>query len=241
MQIKTAMNYEEASTLAANLICAQVLQKPDCVLGLATGATPIGTYQKLITYFKNKTVDFSQVSSINLDEYVGLSPQNTQSYRYFMNHNLFDHINIPKEQTFLPDGTISDSKKACDDYDRIIKKSGGIDLQLLGLGLNGHIGFNEPSSQFQKGTHCVTLAQSTIEANSRFFDSIYQVPTKAYTMGIRDILQAEKIVLLVTGKAKANIVKTAFTGPITPQVPASILQLHKNFILIADHDALSEL
>lgn len=229
------------SRVTANLLSAQVIMKPDCVLGLATGSTPVGAYKQLVQWFQKGDLDFSEVTSVNLDEYKGLSPENDQSYRYFMNHNLFDHINIRKDHTFVPNGLESDAEKACDDYNKIIHDLGGIDLQLLGLGNNGHIGFNEPSSSFEKETHCVDLTQSTIDANARFFSSLSEVPRQAYTMGIQTIMQAKKIVVAVSGQGKASIVKEAFFGPITPQVPASVLQLHSDVTVVGDEAALSML
>lgn len=241
MRIIKATDYKQMSRMAANLISAQIIMKPECVLGLATGSTPIGTYEQLIEWYKKGDLDFSTVTSINLDEYKGLAPDNNQSYRYFMNTHLFDHVNIDKTKTFVPNGLEADSKKACDDYNNIIREKGGVDLQLLGLGNNGHIGFNEPSDIFEKETHCVKLTQSTIDANARFFESMDDVPKEAYTMGIGSIMQAKTIVIIVSGKGKAGIVKEAFFGPITPSVPASILQLHKDVILVGDEDALSEI
>lgn len=228
------------SRMAANMISAQMILKPDCVLGLATGSTPIGTYKQLIDWYHKGDLDFSQVTSVNLDEYKGLSPENDQSYRYFMNENLFNHVNINKAQTYVPNGLEADAKKACDDYNAIIHSVGGIDLQLLGLGHNGHIGFNEPCDYFEKETHCVDLTEKTIEANKRFFATIADVPKQAYTMGIQTILHARKVLLVVSGADKADIVKEAFFGPVTPQVPASILQLHSDVILVADDAALSK-
>lgn len=239
MKILAADDYTQMSRVAANLISAQVIMKPNCVLGLATGSTPIGIYEQLIRWYEKGDLDFSQVTTINLDEYKGLAPDNDQSYRYFMDTHLFNSINIRKECTYVPDGLEPDSAKACADYNKIIADCGGIDLQLLGLGLNGHIGFNEPGSAFEKETHCVNLTESTIQANSRFFDSMDLVPKQAYTMGIKTIMQAKKIVIVVNGKAKAQIVKDAFFGPITPKVPASVLQLHNDVTLVADMDALS--
>lgn len=239
MQIIRAEDYYHMSRMAANIISAQVIMKPDCVLGLATGSTPIGTYEQLIRWYDKGDLDFAEVTSINLDEYKGLSPENDQSYRYFMNEHLFKHINIKPENTYVPNGLEPDSEKACSDYNEIIKKSGGIDLQLLGLGHNGHIGFNEPGAAFEKETHCVDLTQSTIDANSRFFASMELVPKQAYTMGIKTIMQAKKIVVVVSGESKAQIVKDAFFGPCTPQVPASVLQLHNNVVLVGDEAALS--
>ena len=239
MIICRTKDYQDLSRKAANIIRAQVILKPDCVLGLATGSSPVGTYQNLVKWYQNGDLDFSNVSSINLDEYRGLRPDNDQSYRYFMNEHLFRHINIKLENTNVPDGLEEDSEKACAAYNEIIRQSGGIDLQLLGLGHNGHIGFNEPSEEFIKETHCVDLAQSTIDANSRFFASMDLVPKQAYTMGIQTIMQAKKIVVVVSGKSKAEIVKAAFFGPCTPKVPASILQLHRDVVLVGDGEALS--
>ena len=241
MKVYCAADYYHVSRVAANIISAQVIMKPDCVLGLATGSTPIGTYEQLIRWYEKGDLDFSQVHSINLDEYRGLSPENDQSYRYFMNKHLFDSINIDKKNTYVPDGMESDREKACRDYDEIIRAHGGIDMQILGLGHNGHIGFNEPGSAFGKETHCVQLTESTISANARFFASIDEVPREAYTMGIKSIMQAKKIVVIVSGESKKEIVKRAFTGPITPEVPASVLQLHTDVILVGDEAALSEM
>lgn len=239
MKIIKAKDYNHMSRMAANIISAQVILKPDCVLGLATGSTPIGAYEQLIRRYEEGDIDFSAVTSINLDEYRGLSGDNDQSYRYFMNKHLFSHINIRPERTFVPDGLEPDSDKACADYNKIIAGAGGIDLQLLGLGHNGHIGFNEPDTVFEKETHCVDLAQSTIDANSRFFASMDEVPKQAYTMGIKTIMQAKKVLVAVSGKDKAEIVRKAFFGPVTPQVPASVLQLHNDVILVGDEEALS--
>lgn len=240
MRVYCAADYYQVSRVAANIISAQVIMKPDCVLGLATGSTPIGTYEQLIRWYEKGDLDFSQVHSINLDEYRGLSPENDQSYRYFMNKHLFDSINIDKKNTFVPNGMEEDREKACREYDEIIRAHGGIDMQILGLGHNGHIGFNEPGSAFGKDTHCVKLTESTISANARFFASADDVPKEAYTMGIRSIMQAKKIVVIVSGEGKKEIVKKAFTGPITPEVPASVLQLHNDVILVGDEAALSE-
>lgn len=239
MKIVKAKDYGQMSRMAANYISAQVTLKPHCVLGLATGSSPTGTYQELIRRYQSGELDFSGVTSINLDEYKGLSPKNSQSYRYFMDTNLFNHINIDKSRTYVPNGLEEDAGKACADYDTVIENCGGIDLQLLGLGNNGHIGFNEPDTAFAKGTHCVDLAESTIKANARFFESMDDVPKQAYTMGIRSIMQAKKILVIVSGSAKAEIVREAFTGPVTPQVPASILQLHPDVCLIGDEDAFA--
>lgn len=241
MVIYRAKNYQDMSRKAANIISAQIIMKPTCVLGLATGSSPVGTYKQLIEWYNKGDLDFSNVTSINLDEYKGLSPENDQSYRYFMNHNLFNHVNIDKSRTFVPNGLECDSKKACDSYNEIIRKQGGIDLQLLGLGHNGHIGFNEPGAAFEKETHCVDLTESTIEANKRFFASEEDVPRQAYTMGIKNIMQSKKILVVVSGEDKAAILKEVLYGAITPEVPASILQLHNDVTIVADEAALSKI
>ena len=214
--------------------------KPGCVLGLATGSTPIGAYRQLVEWYKKGDLDFSEVTTVNLDEYRGLTRENDQSYYYFMNENLFDHINIDKSRTFLPDGMEADSDKACRDYNEIIQSVGGVDLQLLGLGHNGHIGFNEPGIAFETETHCVNLTERTIKANMRFFPAEKDVPRQAYTMGIKTIMSAKKILVVVSGEDKADIVKEAFFGPVTPAVPASILQLHNDVIVVADEAALAK-
>lgn len=225
-------NYDELSKKAANIIAAQVISKPNCVLGLATGSTPLGTYEKLAEYNKAGDVDFSQVTSVNLDEYQGLDGNNDQSYRYFMDNNLFCKINIDKAKTFVPDGCAADLAQEGKRYDELIKSLGGIDLQLLGIGLDGHIGFNEPDQVFVGETHEVVLDESTIEANARFFASKDDVPKKAITMGMMSIMQAKKILLIANGKNKKDIVEKSFNGPITPLVPASILQLHPDVTVI---------
>ena len=239
MRIICAKDYKEMSEMAADIIGAQVLLKPDAVLGLATGSTPIGTYEELVRRYEAGRLDFSKIKTVNLDEYRGLTKENDQSYYYFMHSHLFDHININKNNTKVPDGMEPDALKAGQDYENIIKNYGGIDLQLLGLGNNGHIGFNEPGDEFIDKTHVVDLTESTIEANKRFFASIDDVPKQAYTMGIGSIMRAKRVLMVVNGKGKAEIVKEAFFGPITPKVPASILQLHNDFILIGDMEALS--
>ena len=239
MRIICAKDYKEMSEMAADIIGAQVLLKPDAVLGLATGSTPIGTYEELVRRYEAGRLDFGKIKTVNLDEYRGLTRDNDQSYYYFMHSHLFDHVNIDKNNTNVPDGMEPDAVKAGQDYENIIKNYGGIDLQLLGLGNNGHIGFNEPCDEFVDKTHVVDLTQSTIEANKRFFASIDDVPKQAYTMGIGSIMRAKRVLMVVNGKGKAEIVKEAFFGPITPKVPASILQLHNDFILIGDAEALS--
>ena len=240
MKIYRAKDYNDMSRKAANIISAQVIMKPDCVLGLATGSTPIGAYRQLVEWYKKGDLDFAEVTTVNLDEYRGLTRENDQSYYYFMNENLFDHINIDKSRTFLPDGMEADSDKACRDYNEIIQSVGGVDLQLLGLGHNGHIGFNEPGIAFETETHCVNLTERTIKANMRFFPAEKDVPRQAYTMGIKTIMSAKKILVVVSGEDKADIVKEAFFGPVTPAVPASILQLHNDVIVVADEAALAK-
>ncbi len=241
MNICRAKDYTEMSLKAASIIASQIILKPACVLGLATGSSPVGIYKQLVEWYDKGVLDFSRVTSVNLDEYRGLSGENEQSYRYFMNTNLFNHVNINKEHTYVPDGMEADIRKACEKHDAIISTAGGIDLQLLGLGHNGHIGFNEPDNYFPAGTHCVDLAPSTIEANKRFFASEADVPRQAYTMGIQNIMQARKILVVVSGADKAEILKKVVQGPITPQVPASILQLHNDVTIIADEAAFSQM
>ena len=232
MKFLNVDTYQEMSRQAANLISAQVIMKPNSVLGLATGSTPIGTYKQLIEWYKKGDIDFSKVISINLDEYVGLNADNINSYRYFMDKNFFNEINIVKENTFVPSGVAENLEEECKKYDENIKQLGGIDLQLLGIGLDGHIGFNEPSEVFTKNTHIVDLDKSTIEANSRFFGSIDNVPKKAITMGMASIMRAKKILLIANGKGKKEILNKALFGPITSQIPASILQLHPDITVI---------
>ncbi|MGO5052425.1 glucosamine-6-phosphate deaminase [Lachnospiraceae bacterium LCP25S3_G4] len=241
MRIIKTKDYEAMSKKAATIISAQVIMKADCVLGLATGSTPIGTYKNLIERYNRDELDFTNVKTVNLDEYKGLPKENDQSYDYFMRHNFFDHINIPVENTNLPDGLAVDGSTECDRYETLIQSIGGIDLQLLGLGHNGHIGFNEPSNEFPIATHCVDLQESTIEANKRFFASANDVPKQAYTMGIGTIMRAKKILVLVSGLDKADIVRDAFFGLVTPTVPASVLQLHPDVTIIGDLDAFSKI
>ena len=232
MKFITVDSYEKLSRQAANIISAQVIIKPDSVLGLATGSSPLGTYRQLIDWYEKGDIDFSECISVNLDEYVGLGGENDQSYRYFMNHNFFHAINIKPENTFVPNGLAEDLAAECEKYDARIADLGGIDLQLLGIGLDGHIGFNEPDDYFVKNTHVVELHESTIKANSRFFENEAEVPRKAVTMGMVSIMQAKKILLIASGKNKRDIVEKAFFGPITPKIPASILQLHPDITVI---------
>ena len=239
MRIIKAKDYDDMSRKAANIMASVISLDPSCTLGLATGSTPIGLYKNLIAAYENGNLDFSKVHSINLDEYKGLSGDNDQSYRYFMNHNLFDHVNIDKANTNVPNGLEPDSDKACEAYNEIIHAEGGIDIQLLGLGRNGHIGFNEPCDHFPKETHCVDLTASTIDANKRFFEKEEDVPRQAYTMGIQTIMQAKKVLLVASGADKADALAKTIEGPVTPEVPASILQFHPDVTIVADEAALS--
>ena len=240
MRIIRTKDYAEASAVAAEIMAAQIILKPDSVIGLATGSTPCGMYANLVEKCKNG-LDFSAVTTVNLDEYVGLPAEHEQSYRKFMNTNLFDHVNIKPENTNLPNGMAEDPEAECVRYEALINSLGGVDMQLLGIGHNGHIGFNEPSDRFVCDTNCITLTARTIEANSRFFSSADEVPKRALSMGIRTILRAKRILLLITGTDKAEILKKAVYGPVTPEVPASILQMHPDVTLVADADALSAL
>ena len=241
MKIYKAKDYKDMSRKAANIISAQVIMKPNCVLGLATGSTPIGTYDQLVEWYNKGDLDFSEVTTVNLDEYKGLPRTNDQSYYYFMHQHLFDRVNIDPERTNVPNGMEPDAEKECGRYEELIRSLGGVDLQLLGLEQNGHIGFNEPGEAFEKETHCVDLTESTIEANKRFFASADDVPKQAYTMGIKTIMQAKKILIVVNGENKADIVERAFFGPVTPEVPASILQLHNDVTLVGDEAALAKI
>ena len=239
MRIVRTRDYEDMSRKAANVISAQIILKPNCVLGLATGSTPIGTYAQLADWCKRGDLDFSQVSTYNLDEYRGLSHDDPQSYHYFMRKNLFDLVNIDLENTHVPDGSNPDVEAACAEYDRLVAKAGYPDLQLLGIGHNGYIGFNEPDDHFSKGTHCVDLTESTIQANSRLFERMEDVPRQAYTMGTQTIMFARSILIVASGEDKAKAVYDMCYGNVSPQCPASILQLHTNCTVIADEAALS--
>lgn len=237
MKILVVKNYDEMSKVAAKELAEVISKKPEATLGLATGGTPVGMYKELIDMYKNGELDFSKVTTVNLDEYVGLSGEHDQSYRYFMDSNLFNHVNIRKEYTYVPNGLAEDMLKECVNYDKRIEELGGIDVQVLGIGSNGHIGFNEPSDTLSLGTHVTDLAESTIEANSRYFVSKEEVPTKALTMGLGAIMKAKKILLMVSGESKAEIMDKVVNGKITTQVPASFLQMHKDVVLIIDEDA----
>jgi len=239
MKIIKTTDYNDMSRKAAHIISAQIINKPNSIIGLATGSTPLQTYNYLIDLYKKGDLDFSQVTTFNLDEYYGLTKLNKQSYYYFMLDKLFNHININPDNVHIPDGTNQNAEQECLKYEEAILDAGGIDLLLLGCGHNGHIGFNEPSDVFNTDTHLVNLTESTIQANKRFFESEDDVPRKSYTMGIKTIMNAQKILMIVSGESKKEIVKKAFFGPVTPMVPASILQLHRDFTLVVDEDAFS--
>ncbi len=231
MNIVKVENYEQMSTLAATVISAQLLSNPKSVLGLATGSSPVGVYENLVKEYEKGLLDFSKVRTVNLDEYYGLSGSHPQSYRYFMDKNLFDRVNIKKENTHVPNGMAQDIDKECDDYEALISSMGRVDLQLLGIGHNGHIGFNEPCDSFPRFVHNVELAPSTIKANARLFENEEEVPKKAITMGIGTILKAKKI-LLIAGADKGDIIERAMYGKVTTDVPASVLQFHHDVTII---------
>ena len=239
MKLIRVADAAQAGKVAAEIIAQKIKSCPDCVLGLATGSTPIETYNNLVQMYRQESVDFFRVRAVNLDEYIGLGAEHDQSYAWFMRQHLFDHVNIQLSNTYIPNGLETDSDKECRRYDAVIESLGGIDLQLLGIGPNGHIGFNEPADTFAKGTHRVDLTEATIAANSRFFESIDQVPKQAYSMGIQNIMHARQLLMVATGENKARAVRDAFLGDINPWVPASVLQLHPDFTLIADEAALS--
>lgn len=237
MRLIITDNYSDMCRRAASMIAAQIILKPDSVLGLATGSTPIGIYEQLTAWYRDEALDFSRITTVNLDEYFGLAPDNVQSYHYYMAEHLFSKVNLPKGRQFLPDGMNQDADRECERYQDLLRLLGGIDIQLLGLGHNGHIGFNEPSEAFVKDVHLVDLAEKTIEANKRFFDRAEDVPRRAYTMGIGTIFRARKILLVVSGAEKADILRRVMHGPICPQVPGTILQLHGDVTVVADKDA----
>ncbi len=241
MIIYREKDYNAMSRRAASVIAGEVVHNPACLLGLATGSTPEGAYKYLVDWYKQGLISFKDVLSVNLDEYVGLAPDHDQSYRYFMQSNLFDHVDINPDNTRVPDGLTADPKAFCDGYDAYIRSMGYADLQLLGIGRNGHIGFNEPGDCFVKETHVVDLAESTIDANARFFASRDDVPKQAISMGMGAIMGAKKVLLCASGEEKADAIYHSVCGPITPQCPGSILQLHKNVVLVADEAALSKL
>ena len=237
MKVIVCRDYQEMSVKAARMIAGQIIQKSDSVLGLATGSTPEGTYQELIRLYENGLIDFADVKSYNLDEYYPIKPDNDQSYKYFMDHHLFNFVNMKKENIHIPNGMMKDPATECREYDKMVEEAGGIDLQLLGIGQNGHIAFNEPDSFFCYETHLTGLTASTIEANSRFFDSIDDVPKQAITMGLGTIMKAKKIVLLASGKNKHEAIASLLGDKITPEVPATLLKVHPDVVIICDEAA----
>lgn len=240
MRIYQEADYQAMSRRAAGIIAAEIVRKPECVLGLATGSTPVGTYKLLAEGNRRGDFSFKEVTTVNLDEYRGLAPDHEQSYRFFMQDNLFSHIDVLPERTHVPDGLAKDAEAECARYDALVEGLGYADLQLLGLGRNGHIGFNEPGGSFVKPTHVVDLTESTIEANSRFFSGADEVPRQALTMGMGVIMAARRILLIASGEDKAEALYQALCGPITPQCPASILQLHRDVVIVADTAALKK-
>ena len=241
IKVIICQDIEEVAKEAAGIFAGSIKEKPDIVLGLATGGTPVNLYKELIQMHKEEGLDFSRVASFNLDEYLGLSGDHPQSYRYFMDTNLFNHVNIDKSNTSVPDGMAPDVRTGCQRYEEAIKQAGGIDLQLLGIGSNGHIAFNEPGSSADSRTGVVDLTEKTIKDNARFFEDESQVPRKAITMGIASILEARKIVLLATGMNKADAVAGSLKGPATSDAPASFLQNHSDCVFIIDREAASGL
>lgn len=237
MRLIIVDNYDELSKRAAREISKVIKIKSNSVLGLATGSSPVGMYKELIKMYKNGEIDFSKIKTINLDEYVGLNSEHEQSYRYFMNENLFNHVNININNTFLPNGLAKDLNIECKEYDKKIGELGGIDVQLLGIGSNGHIGFNEPDEKLSSGTHVIKLSEDTIEDNSRFFNNIYEVPKKAITMGVGEIMKAKKIVLIASGENKAEAIKELLSGNIKTENPSSMLQMHRDVTVIIDKEA----
>jgi glucosamine-6-phosphate deaminase len=241
MRVIVTKDYDEMSRKAAKIIAEQVKRKPSSILGLATGSTPLGTYKELIRMHREEGLDFSKIVTFNLDEYYGLAPNHPQSYHYFMFENFFNHININSKNVHIPDGLAKDVKAFCEKYEEEIKKAGGIDLQILGIGRDGHIAFNEPGAPLMGRTTLIALAEETIRDNARFFKSEEEVPRLAITMGCGTIMEARKIILLANGEGKADAIAATVEGPITSQITASILQMHSNTIVIVDEAAASKL
>lgn len=241
MRVIIANDYKDLSRKAAAIMANQLWIKPDSVMGLATGSTPVATYEELIRHHKEEGLSFSKMVAFNLDEYYGLSPEHDQSYAYFMNDNLFKHVDVNRNLLHIPSGQAEDIQVECDAYEAQIKAAGGVDLQLLGIGRNGHIGFNEPDLKFEAKTHLVKLDQDTIDANARFFDSADLVPREAISMGIKTIMHARKVLLLASGASKQEAVYDMMFGLIRPEMPASVLQLHPNVIVIVDKDAAAKI
>lgn len=237
MRIIVCKDYEELSKKAAKMVASVMTLKPNCILGLATGSTPVGTYQELIRLNEAGEIDFSKVTTYNLDEYYPISPENDQSYRYFMNNNLFNHVNIDKANTHVPNGMAEDAEAECRAYEEMVAATGGVDLQILGVGQNGHIGFNEPDANLIAPTHLTGLTESTISANARFFDSADDVPRQALTMGMTTIMRAKKIMVLANGKAKHAVVRAMLTDEITTEIPATLLKVHNDVVLLCDKEA----
>ncbi len=237
MRVIIGKDYNDMSKKAANMVAAQILLKPNSVLGLATGSTPVMTYNYLIKLFNDETISFKDVVAVNLDEYIGLSKENPNSYRYFMNDIFFNHVDVKPENIYIPDGMAVDLERECQEYENLIRQNDGIDLQVLGIGNNGHIGFNEPDLKFEGVTHCIDLDEETIKANSRFFQKDDEVPKRAITMGVKTIMNARKIILLANGPEKAETIYKAINGKIDPALPASILQLHPDVTFILDKEA----
>ncbi len=239
MDIYIAKDYEELSSRAADILAGQIILKPNSVLGLPTGGTPLGMYKNIVTMYQEGRIDFEKVVTFNLDEYLGLGPQNPQSYGYYMAENLFNHVNIDKNNIFIPDGMTQNPAVACKDFDQAIAKFDSIDLMILGIGTNGHIGFNEPGESLQANTYIVDLTQETVDANSRFFSDKNEVPQRAITMGLGPIMKAKRVLLLAAGASKARAIKDTLEGKITTGLPASFLQLHRKLTLILDREAAS--
>lgn len=237
MKLIVTKDYNELSKVAAKEMAKVIKNNNKSILGLATGGSPVGMYKELINMNKSGEIDFSDITTVNLDEYIGLSGEHPQSYRYFMNENLFNHINIDKNKTYVPNGLAKDIEKECTSYDAKIEELGGIDVQLLGVGNNGHIAFNEPNEALLAGTHLTDLKEDTIKANSRFFDSIDDVPKKAITMGLGQIMRAKKIILIASGESKAEVVKAMLSGKISTDIPATMLQMHRDVTVIVDEAA----
>jgi len=241
MNVVIVKDYQELSVQAARLVADQITRKKNTVLGLATGQTPVGMYQELIKKFQKGEIDFSRVVTFNLDEYYGLSPEHPQSYNYFMWNTFFQYINIKKENVHLLKGTTEDIAEECQHYEYLIEKRGGIDLQILGIGDNGHLGFNEPALGLNSKTHLVNLSEETIRANSKYFCDIKEVPRQALTMGIGTIMKARKIILLASGRKKAPVIAKTINGPVSTEVPATVLQLHNEVTILIDKEAASKI
>ena len=241
MRIYKEKNYEEASIRAAQIVADQIKFKNDSVLGLATGTTPIGMYKTLVEKYKEGEITFKDVRTVNLDEYKGLTDEDKNSYHYFMKENLFSKVDIDLANTHLPNGMAEEPEEECKEYENLLRSLGGVDLQILGLGGNGHIGFNEPGTPFTETTHLVNLTESTIQANSRLFEKIEDVPKQAYSMGIKSIMDAKRILMIVTGESKAEALAKVVKGPVTEDIPGSILQRHRDVIIVCDEAAAAKL